>query len=73
MSTTIKLTSAIGGHKAGDTINVTPKTAEYLTTRGHVEQLKPRAKKTDDTKGPEPKPKTDGGGSSSTDPQDRRG
>ena len=44
----IKLTSAIGGHKAGDTINVTPKTAAYLTDREHVEEPKARGKKADD-------------------------
>lgn len=50
MSTKIKLATAIGGHKAGDTITVTTKIAEYLTDNGHVEEPKPRAavKKTDD-------------------------
>lgn len=46
MGTKIKLTTDLGGHKAGDTIEVTPKTAEYLTTQGHVDDSKP-TKKTD--------------------------
>lgn len=51
--TKIKLTKNLGGNKAGDTITVTPKTADYLTAQGHVDDTKPepkQAKKTTNTK-----------------------
>ena len=48
MSTKIKLATDLGGNKAGDTITVTPKTAEYLATQGHVDDTKPTKK--NDTK-----------------------
>lgn len=49
MSVKIKLTTDLGGHKAGDTIDVSPKTAEYLVELEHAESVKGRAsKKTDD-------------------------
>ena len=47
MGTKIKLATDLGGNKAGDTITVTPKTAEYLTAQGHVDDTKPASKKTD--------------------------
>lgn len=54
--TKIKLTRNTGGNKAGDTIDVTPKTAVYLTAQGYAEEVKAtRTKKTD----------TDGGGGAS--------
>lgn len=46
MGTKIKLATNLGGHKTGDTIEVTAKTAEYLTAQGHVDDTKP-TKKTD--------------------------
>lgn len=50
MSTKIKINTDLSGHKAGDTITVTNKTAAYLTERGLVEEPKPRTstKKADD-------------------------
>lgn len=39
--TKIKLNRDLGGHKAGDTIDVTPKTAVYLTEQGHADDTKP--------------------------------
>lgn len=41
----IKLTRNLGGHKAGDTITATPKTADYLITLGHAEPTKAATKK----------------------------
>ena len=51
MSTKIKLNTNLGGHNTGDTIDVTPKTAEYLIDNGYAEEAKGRAasKKADDT------------------------
>lgn len=45
MSTKIKLTTNLGGHNAGDTIDVTPKTAEYLIGLEQAEAVKGRAPK----------------------------
>ncbi|QWY84651.1 hypothetical protein QEH34_gp63 [Microbacterium phage Footloose] len=50
MSTKIKINTNLGGRNTGDTIDVTPKTAEYLIDNGYAEAAKARAtKKTDDT------------------------
>lgn len=50
MSIKIKLTSNLGGHKAGDTIDVTPNVAEYLIDNEHAEASKARVtKKTEDS------------------------
>lgn len=46
MGTKIKLATELGGHKVGDTIEVTPKTAEYLTEQGHVDDTKADTKAT---------------------------
>lgn len=44
MGTKIKLATELGGHSVGDTIEVTAKTAEYLTEQGHVDDTKPEPK-----------------------------
>lgn len=44
----IKLTRNAGGHKTGDTITTTPKVAAHLIDSGYAEEVKGRAKKTDD-------------------------
>lgn len=36
----IKINTKLGGNEAGDTIDVTPKTADYLTEQGYVDDTK---------------------------------
>jgi len=50
MSTKIKINRDLGGHKAGDTITVTTKTADYYAERGLIEETKAKTttKKADD-------------------------
>lgn len=67
MSPTIKLTTALGGHKVGDTITVTPKVAQHLTDHGHVDTThtdKP-TKKTKNTRSKADTDETQGGGTPS--------
>lgn len=43
--TTITLTTALAGHNAGDTINVTPGAAAFLTDNGYAEPNEPAKSK----------------------------
>lgn len=44
--TQIKLNTALGGHAAGDSIEVTPKAAEMLIANGQAEPVEAKAKAT---------------------------
>lgn len=44
--TEIKILKAVGGHKAGDTINTAKSAAEYLINTGYAEAVESEAKAT---------------------------
>ena len=46
----VKINRNIGGHTAGDTIDVTPKTAALLETHGVIDKPTPKTTKKTDTK-----------------------
>ncbi|WIE54217.1 hypothetical protein [Curtobacterium sp. MCBD17_003] len=54
----VKITMPVGGHDAGDTVEVTRGAADYLTASGYAEQTTAAQPKR--TRRAKPKPKDDG-------------